>query len=42
MWKCSGTATRNGLDTISDMVGKINRKARKPWITQEMINKMEE
>jgi hypothetical protein len=22
--------------------GKIDRKARKPWITQEMVNKMDE
>jgi hypothetical protein len=30
------------LDNISDLVGKIGRKARKPWITQEMIKKMDE
>jgi hypothetical protein len=28
------------LDTMSDLVGKADRKAREPWITQEMINKM--
>jgi hypothetical protein len=27
---------------MSDLVVKVNRKARKPWITQEMITKMEE
>jgi hypothetical protein len=27
------------LDTISDLVGKLE-KARKPWDTQEMSNKM--
>jgi hypothetical protein len=30
------------LDTMSDLVGKIDRRARKPWITQEMISKMDE
>jgi hypothetical protein len=30
------------LDTLSDVVGKVDRKARKPWITLEMINKMDE
>jgi hypothetical protein len=27
------------LDTMSDLVGKVERKAREPWITQEMIIK---
>jgi hypothetical protein len=27
---------------MSDLVGKVDRKARKPWITQEMISKMDE
>jgi hypothetical protein len=32
------------LDTtrISDLVGKVEKKVRKPWITQEMISKMNE
>ena len=30
------------LDTISDLVGKVENRARKPWITQEMISKMDE
>jgi len=30
------------LDTISDLVRKIDRKAREPQITQEMISKMNE
>jgi hypothetical protein len=30
------------LDTISDLVGKVEKKARKPWITQDMISKMDE
>jgi len=30
------------LDTISDLVGKVENKARKPWITQEMFSKMSE
>jgi len=29
------------LDTISDFVGKVEKRARKPWITQEMISKMD-
>jgi hypothetical protein len=24
-----------------DLVGKVERRARKPWITQEMISKMD-
>jgi hypothetical protein len=27
------------LDTISDLVGKVEKIAIKPWITQEMISK---
>jgi hypothetical protein len=30
------------LVTMSDLVGKVERSARKPWITQEMIIKMGE
>jgi len=30
------------LDTISDLVGKVEKRARKPWITQEMVSKMDE
>ena len=30
------------LDTMSDLVEKVYRKVRKPWITQEMINQMNE
>jgi hypothetical protein len=30
------------LDTTSDCVGKVEKIARKPWITQEMISKMDE
>jgi hypothetical protein len=29
------------LDTVSNLVGKVEKRARKPWITQEMINKMD-
>ena len=29
------------LDTISDFVGKVEKRARKPWITREMISKMD-
>jgi hypothetical protein len=27
---------------MSDLVEKVKRRARKPWITQEMISKMDE
>jgi type I site-specific restriction endonuclease len=30
------------LDTISDLDGKVENRARKPWITQELISKMDE
>jgi len=30
------------LDTISDLVIRVEKRARKPWITQEMISKMDE
>jgi len=30
------------LDTVSDLVGKVEKRARKAWITQEMISKMDE
>ena len=30
------------LDTVSDLVGKVEKRARKPWIPQEMISKMDE
>jgi hypothetical protein len=30
------------LDTISDLVGKVEKRARKSWITQEMICKIDE
>jgi type I site-specific restriction endonuclease len=30
------------LDTLSDLVGKVKKRPRKPRITQEMISKMDE
>jgi hypothetical protein len=30
------------LDTISDLVGKVEKRARKPWITREMMGKIDE
>jgi len=47
---CEGDRTSRGepcppllvLDTISDLVGKVEKRARTPWITQEMISKMYE
>jgi len=30
------------LDTMSDLIGKVDRKARKPWITLEMIKEINE
>jgi hypothetical protein len=29
-------------DTVSNLVEKVERRARKPWITQEMLSKMDE
>jgi len=29
------------LFTVSDLVGKVETRARKPWITQEMVSKMD-
>jgi hypothetical protein len=33
---------RRDLETLYALVGKVDRRARKPWITQEMISKMDE
>jgi hypothetical protein len=30
------------LDTMSDCVGKVEKRVRNPWITQEMISEMDE
>jgi hypothetical protein len=30
------------LDAMSDCMGKVEKRARKPWITQEIISKMDE
>ena len=30
------------LDTLSDLVGKVEKRASKLWITQEIISKMDE
>jgi len=30
------------LDTTSDLVVKVDRRARKPWITQYMISTLDE
>jgi len=32
----------NMLETVGDLVGKNKKRARNPWITQEMISKMDE
>jgi len=42
MSKWAGTIKECVLDTISVLVGKVQKRARKPWITQEMISKMDE
>jgi type I site-specific restriction endonuclease len=42
MWKYSGKISRCVLDTVSGLVGKVERRARKPWITEELISKMDE
>jgi hypothetical protein len=30
------------LDTIGDLAGKVENRARNPWVTHEMISKMDE
>ena len=30
------------LDSIGDLVGKVEKRAIKPWITEEMISRMDE
>jgi len=30
------------LDTASDLIGKVDRTARKPWIAKEIANIMDE
>jgi hypothetical protein len=30
------------LDTVSDLVGKVEKREKIPWITKEMISKMDE
>ena len=30
------------FETLSAVIGKVNRKARKPWIMQEMISRIAE
>jgi hypothetical protein len=30
------------LDTIGDLAGKVEKRARRQWITQEMMRKMDE
>jgi DNA primase catalytic subunit len=30
------------LDTVSEYVGKVEKRARNPWITQEIISKIDE
>lgn len=30
------------FDTMSNLVGKIERKARKLWVTQEIVSTMDE
>jgi len=45
---CASVGNKRGfikesvLDTISDLIGKVKKRARKPWITQEMISRMDE
>jgi hypothetical protein len=30
------------VDTMSDFSGKVEKRARKPWITQGIVSKMDE
>jgi hypothetical protein len=45
MSKCSGTIIKEYVlytTRISDLVGKVEKRARKPWITHEMTSKTDE
>jgi hypothetical protein len=43
MSKCSRKNIKKCvLDIMSDVIWKVDRKARKPWITLEMTYKMDE
>jgi hypothetical protein len=39
---CKNNIQKYVLDTVSDSNGKVERKETKPWITQKIINKMDE
>jgi len=42
-WKCRRIIINKSVpDTMGDCIGKVKRKSRKPWITQDMINKVNE
>jgi hypothetical protein len=38
---CVNRNVEEHLDTMSDCLGKVEKRARNPWITQEMISKMD-
>jgi len=42
MWKCSGTTERNVCRLLSDLGEKEERETRQPWISQDVINTIEE
>lgn len=42
MWKCSGTVSKKMCARYYDLIRRVDRKARKARITQEMINKRDE
>jgi hypothetical protein len=42
LYICKNNIQKSVLDTVSDSNGKVEKKGTKPWITQEIINKMDE
>jgi hypothetical protein len=42
MSKCSGNKKECVFDTISDLVAKVEKRARKQWITRGIIGKIDE
>lgn len=38
MWKCSGRRSGNALSGLDE---KMEWRANEPWITQEMVSKMD-
>lgn len=40
--KCTGTVSKKNYARYYDLIRRVDRKARKPWVTQKVINKSDE